>query len=142
MNWRGWGFELQDVSSEDLHILQKSSLNLLRSIPRNLLRENQRSFCWIPPFLQNVKKRTQNYAYSVSALINCASIIFGIIRHHEHNFRLFHKTSTANILLANFAAQNCHLNNATNFFGPRVVLQASLSKRSIILSPPHNKHTS
>lgn len=55
--------------SEDLHILQKSSVNLLRSIPRNLLRENQRSFCWIPLFLQNVKKRTQNYAYSVSSRI-------------------------------------------------------------------------
>ena len=55
--------------SEDLHILQKSSVNLLRSIPRNLLREDQRSLCWIPLFLQNVKKRTQNYAYSVSSRI-------------------------------------------------------------------------
>ena len=69
LNWRGWGLELQDVYSEGLHILQKSSVNLLRSIPRNPLRENQRSFCWIPLFLQNVKKRTQNYAYSVSSRI-------------------------------------------------------------------------
>ena len=67
LNRRGWGFELQDVYSEGLHILQNSSVNLLRSIPRNPLRENQRSFCWIPLFLQNVKKRTQNYAYSVSS---------------------------------------------------------------------------
>ena len=57
------------MCSEDLHILQKSSVNLLWSIPRNLLREKQRSFCWIPLFLQNVKKRTQNYAYSVSSRI-------------------------------------------------------------------------
>lgn len=69
LNWRGWGFELQDVYSEGLHILQNSSVNLLRSIPRNPLGENQRSFCWIPLFLQNVKKRTQNYAYSVSSRI-------------------------------------------------------------------------
>lgn len=43
--------------------------NLIRSIPRNLLPENQRSFCWILLFLQNVKKSTQNYAYSVSSRI-------------------------------------------------------------------------
>ena len=43
--------------------------NLIRSIPINLLRENQRSFCWILLFLQNVKKSTQNYAYSVSSRI-------------------------------------------------------------------------
>ena len=77
LNWRGWGFELQDVYSECLHILQNSSVNLLRSIPRNLLRENQSSFCWIPPFLQNVKKSTQNYAYPVSSgIVTDADEIF------------------------------------------------------------------
>ena len=43
-------------------------------------------------------------------LIDCASIIFGIIRHHENNFHLnFPKKSTASIICTFgwFAAQNC-----------------------------------
>ena len=61
------------------------------------------------------------------ALIDCASIIFGIIRHHEDNFHLnFPKKSTASIICTFgwFAAQNCQF-----FFYPRSVLQANLSNK-------------
>ena len=42
---------------------------------------------------------------------DCASILFGIIRHCEHNFHPFPEKSTANITctFAGFASQNCHL---------------------------------
>ena len=73
--------------SEDLHILQKSSVNLLRSIPRNLLRENERSFCWILLFLQNVKKSTQNYAYPISSrIVTDANEIFFEIESDRNDF--------------------------------------------------------
>ena len=64
--------------SEDLHILQNSSVNLLRCIPRNLLREIQSSFCWILLFLLYVKKKsTQNYAYPVlSRIVTEANELF------------------------------------------------------------------
>ena len=44
-------------------------------------------------------------------LINCASIIFVIIRHYKHNFYYFPKNSTASLisLLSRFVAQNYHL---------------------------------
>ena len=63
----------------------------------------------------------------VQGLMDCASIIFGIIRHHENNFHLNSpKKSTTSIICTFgwFAAQNCQF-----FFYPRSVLQANLSNK-------------
>ena len=43
-------------------------------------------------------------------MIDCDSIIFGIIGHYEHSFHVPNKALlTYFALLASFAAQNCHL---------------------------------
>ena len=67
-----------------------------------------------------IKRETSGYE---AALMDCASIICGIIPHYEHNFDLFSIKSTASkfALLASFAAQNWYsLIVESVFFGLRI----------------------
>ena len=79
--------------------------------------------CPLPAFLCAhifIKRETSGYE---AALMDCASIICGIIPHYEHNFDLFSIKSTASkfALLASFAAQNWYsLIVQSVFFGLRI----------------------
>ena len=74
------------------------------------------------------------------ALKDWTSIIFGTISQYQHNFHLFFekKKNTASIIFTfryNVAVQKLSFTeHATNFFGPKSVLQANLSNEFIYLS--------
>ena len=76
------------------------------------------------------------------SLKDWTSIIFGTISQYQHNFHLFfekkQKKNTASIIFTfryNVAVQKLSfIEHATNFFGPRSVLQANLSNEIMYLS--------
>ena len=62
--------------------------------------------------------------------MDCASTIFGIIRHHKHNFHLFSKKSTASIIYSfGLFTKLSFIDRVTNVFGRTSVLQAHLSNK-------------
>ena len=59
--------------------------------------------------------------------MDCASIIFGVIRHHKHNFHLF-----SNFLF--LFTKLSFIDRATNVSGRTSVLQANLSNKINVFS--------
>ena len=127
-------------------LLQQREGNWSRNTSRNCFwdrhwkRAGQPLANIFPCLYQQSQKSLRRLTWLIQYLIDCASIILGIIGHYEHNFHLF--------FLKKHCQRNLHfwlvlqhkifefIDHETNVIGPRSVSQANLSNKINCLFGP------